>query len=100
MAATAVSPTSTCDEFTKPELLSRHQTACFGSEVERTGSISKKYELKPILRWAGGKQGLIRRLIDHLPEDVASRRYVEPFVGAGSMFIAIRPEKAVLGDAN
>jgi DNA adenine methylase len=53
-----------------------------------------------ILRWAGGKQKIIHLLLNYLPDDVYSRIYREPFVGAGSLFFTLQPEKAYLSDAN
>jgi DNA adenine methylase len=55
---------------------------------------------KPFLRWIGGKQQIVARLLSCLPEDIGSRRYVEPFVGAGSLFFALAPQSAALSDLN
>ncbi len=52
------------------------------------------------LRWAGGKQRIIPRLRQFVPDDYGSRTYREPFVGAGSLFLALQPPRAVLSDAN
>lgn len=54
---------------------------------------------QPILKWAGGKQWLasIARLL--LPPDF-SGTYFEPFMGGGSFFFAIAPQKAVIADMN
>lgn len=54
----------------------------------------------PIFRWVGGKQRLVPHLVDRLPSDFRNRRYVEPFFGAGSLFLATAPQVAVLADAN
>ena len=56
--------------------------------------------LKPFLRWAGGKVKILHRLTKNLPADVSERTYHEPFLGAGSMFFALKPSKAYLSDAN
>lgn len=56
--------------------------------------------VRPFLRWAGGKQRLIRDLLRFAPATQSYGRYYEPFVGAGSMFFAIRPPRATLGDIN
>lgn len=56
--------------------------------------------VRPVLRWAGGKQQLVRGLLAHAPENVQGMRYVEPFLGAASMFLAIKPATALLSDAN
>jgi DNA adenine methylase len=55
---------------------------------------------QPFLKWAGGKRKLVPLLVSHLPQDVRQRRYVEPFLGAGSLFFEIHPQSAVLSDAN
>jgi DNA adenine methylase len=58
------------------------------------------FQGKPILRWAGGKQFLVPELIRALPDGFDSLKYFEPFLGAGSLFIATRPERAQLSDLN
>ena len=59
-----------------------------------------KEPVKPILRWAGGKQNIIKILVSLLPDDIDFRRYREPFLGAGSLFLSILPKKSILSDAN
>ena len=54
----------------------------------------------PLLRWVGGKQRLVGRLREFAPRDFEIRRYFEPFLGAASVFLSIRPRQAVLSDAN
>jgi DNA adenine methylase len=56
--------------------------------------------ISPFLRWAGGKQQIIRHLMELLPQDVARRRYHEPFLGAASMFFSLQPFEGRLSDAN
>jgi DNA adenine methylase len=48
----------------------------------------------------GGKRQLTTKLLSLLPADARERRYIEPFVGAGSLFFALRPQTAVLSDLN
>jgi DNA adenine methylase len=53
---------------------------------------------QPFLKWAGGKRQLLPELLRHVP---AKRgRYFEPFVGAGALFFALEPKRAVLADVN
>lgn len=52
---------------------------------------------KPPLRWAGGKTRLLPQLLPLLP---TGRRLIEPFLGAGSVFLATNYETYLLGDAN
>ena len=67
----------------------------------RTLSPSKKNEcIEPLLRWAGGKRFLVNRFIKFIPLDLHERVYREPFLGSGSLFFALRPNKAILSDAN
>ena len=54
--------------------------------------------MKPFLRWAGGKQWLARTLLALVPDNDGT--YYEPFLGGGSLFFALRPKRAVLGDIN
>lgn len=56
---------------------------------------------EPFLRWAGGKRWLAQRLAPLLKTRLSSDgRYIEPFLGSGSMFFAINPERALLSDLN
>lgn len=52
---------------------------------------------KPFLKWSGGKGRLLPQLIPLLP---SRRRLIEPFVGAGSVFLAADYDAYVLNDAN
>jgi DNA adenine methylase len=56
--------------------------------------------IPPLLRWAGGKRQLLSRLIEFVPQDLPNGTYREPFLGAGCLFFALQPRKAVLSDAN
>lgn len=55
---------------------------------------------RPVLKWVGGKRKLLPKLLPMLPEGVKGMRYVEPFVGGGAMYFALRPKRALLGDLN
>lgn len=54
--------------------------------------------MKPFLKWPGGKRWLV--------EDIAKAignidgRYIEPFLGGGSLFFFLEPKSAILSDAN
>jgi DNA adenine methylase len=52
----------------------------------------------PFLKWAGGKRWFVSRYLDFLPSRFD--RYVEPFLGSGALFFALRPRKAILADLN
>ena len=53
------------------------------------------------LRYPGGKQRLLRHLMDYLPSHSSFKgRFVEPFVGGGAVFLALHPHQALLSDIN
>ncbi|WP_301154116.1 DNA adenine methylase [Metapseudomonas otitidis] len=54
--------------------------------------------LVPFLKWAGGKRWFVHKHSHLLPQSFG--RYIEPFLGAGSVFFHLQPETALLGDMN
>ncbi|MDE1327259.1 Dam family site-specific DNA-(adenine-N6)-methyltransferase [Vibrio aestuarianus] len=52
---------------------------------------------RAFLKWAGGKYGLVEDIQRHLPP---ARKLVEPFVGAGSIFLNTDFEQYLLADIN
>ena len=58
--------------------------------------------MKPILKWAGGKSGLLSEILPRLPETFND--YYEPFLGGGAVFFALadtgRFKRAFLGESN
>lgn len=56
-------------------------------------------EPAPFVRWVGGSQKSLPNLLARLPADAAQLRYVDPFVGGGALFWALRPRRALLSDA-
>lgn len=63
-----------------------------------TNNVSKKTSITPFLKWAGGKRWFVQRHADLLPNTF--NRYIEPFLGGGSVFFYLQPEKSLLGDTN
>ncbi len=61
-------------------------------------SENMKYNLRPFLKWAGGKRQVIEELVCRLPAKF--NNFYEPFVGAGALFLALERNKAVIGDVN
>lgn len=54
--------------------------------------------IMPFLKWAGGKRWLIENYPTLFP--VEFNRYIEPFLGAGAVFFALKPKKSILSDLN
>jgi DNA adenine methylase len=54
--------------------------------------------VEPFLKWAGGKRWAIQKLVAEVPESYGT--YIEPFLGGGSLFFAVLPQRARLSDAN
>lgn len=54
--------------------------------------------MTPFLTWAGGKRWFVQKHAALLPKKF--NRYIEPFLGGGSVFFHLQPSKAILGDTN
>ena len=54
--------------------------------------------LAPFLKWAGGKRWFVHRCLHMVPQQYG--RYIEPFLGSGAMYFALRPARALLADLN
>lgn len=52
---------------------------------------------RPFLKWAGGKYNILPKLKEYLPE---GKRLVEPFSGAGSVFLNTDYKSYLVADAN
>lgn len=53
--------------------------------------------MKPFLKWAGGKHSQLPVILHHLPK---GKRLIEPFVGAGSVFMNAGFEENLINDVN
>lgn len=55
--------------------------------------IFEEINAKPVLKWAGGKGMLLPKITEHLPNKLkfgAIKRYIEPFIGGGAVFLILR----------
>lgn len=58
----------------------------------------KKYQIKPFVKWAGGKTQIIDLIKQEMPLEYNT--YYEPFVGGGALFFNLIPRNAVISDYN
>lgn len=61
-------------------------------------NLKQKIEVRPILKWAGGKSQLLPDILPRIPN--AYNRYVEPFIGGAAVFFALQPDTAIISDSN
>ena len=54
--------------------------------------------MSPVLKWAGGKTQLLEELMSKVPQTYNT--YFEPFIGAGALFLSLKPKSAVINDTN
>ena len=52
----------------------------------------------PILKWAGGKTQLLPAILPKIPTHFGT--YIEPFLGGGALFFALRPTNSIISDSN
>lgn len=52
------------------------------------------------MRWAGGKQKIVKYLMPFVPPIGNINKYYEPFLGGGSLFFAIKPKNSIISDIN
>ena len=64
--------------------------------IEPISFIKRNTELKPIIKWAGGKEKELKYIIPNLPNKF--NRFFEPFVGGGSVFMAINSGQFYIND--
>ena len=57
-----------------------------------------KEDLKPIIKWVGGKRQLLPKINELLPDKF--NQYFEPFVGGGAVLFDLAPSKATINDMN
>lgn len=69
----------------------------FDSKPTKTVSkiVNRSSGLSPIIKWPGGKEKELKYIIPNLP---MFKRYFEPFVGGGSVFMGINAEEYYIND--
>lgn len=66
--------------------------------VKKDYKSMKEKKLSPFLKWPGGKQWFVNHYLEIFPAEY--NNYYEPFLGGGSVFFALRPERAIIADIN
>jgi len=56
--------------------------------------------VRPLLKWAGGKRGLVERIQGLFPDSHPESAYHEPFMGGGAVFFSLEPERGSVNDIN
>lgn len=62
--------------------------------------MKKNKLVAPFLKWVGGKRQIIPEILSHLPKNISSLNYCEPFIGGGALFFHLEPKKAIINDFN
>lgn len=66
--------------------------------TERYLKINELSNVKPVLKWAGGKTQMLNDIIPRMPKQYG--KYIEPFIGGGALFFNIGPNESVISDSN
>ena len=66
--------------------------------IENANASTHVKQLKPLIKWSGGKSDEIRQFEKYLPSNYET--YIEPFVGGGSLYFYLSPNKAVISDVH
>lgn len=68
--------------------------------------MSEEIKLNSVIKWAGGKKQLLNQLNNEIDkiEDIKNMTYIEPFVGAGALFLDLiekrKFKKYIINDLN
>lgn len=67
-------------------------------ERERSERMSKNNNVKPVLKWVGGKRQLLDDIKPFIPKHITT--YIEPFIGGAAVLFELQPTKAIINDYN
>lgn len=54
--------------------------------------------VKPFVKWAGGKRQIMSEIVKYKPKSY--KKFIEPFVGGGSVFMELQNPKTIINDFN
>lgn len=66
----------------------------------RTPFLQENYNLKPLIKWPGGKRRELEVIKRHLPTLTKDTRLIEPFVGGGAVFFDLEHVPATIADVH
>ena len=72
--------------------------ACLIPLYKREKDKIKPEEMKPIIKYRGGKSKEINNFIEFIPNQYD--RYIEPFAGGAALFFYLAPNAALINDIN
>lgn len=79
------------------EAIEKHPKICYIEEMRSTIT-----DVKPFLKWAGGKSQLLSEIRNFYPQKI--EKYCEPFVGGGAVLFDVllkfRPKEILINDIN
>ena len=67
-------------------------------ECENVVILNKQTSLKPLVKWSGGKSDEIKQFEKYIP--LVFDTYLEPFIGGGSLYFHLSPQKSVISDVH
>jgi DNA adenine methylase len=68
------------------------------NNIINTYTSNETKHLKPLIKWSGGKSDEIKMFEKYFPEHY--NRYIEPFVGGGSVYFYLNPINAIISDVH
>ena len=66
--------------------------------IKLINGMNKDKHLKPLIKWSGGKSDEIKNFEKYFPLNY--ERYIEPFVGGGSVYFYLNKENSVISDVH
>ena len=73
------------------------QTINHLNQIDTSSDIFRP-RLKPLIKWSGGKSDEIKMFEKYFPQHYT--KYIEPFVGGGSLYFYLNPINAVISDVH